>query len=81
MYKTTVQVKGMMCGMCENHVNDAVRNAFNPKKVSSSRTDNETVIISKEILDIEAVRKTIADTGYEVGEIRTEEYEKKGLFS
>lgn len=27
MIKTTVQVEGMMCGMCESHVNDAVRKA------------------------------------------------------
>ena len=25
MWKYTVQVNGMMCGMCESHVNDAVR--------------------------------------------------------
>ena len=28
MLKITVQVDGMMCGMCEAHVNDAVRKAF-----------------------------------------------------
>ena len=28
MIKTTVKVDGMMCGMCESHVNDAVRKAF-----------------------------------------------------
>ena len=26
MWKYTVEVNGMMCGMCEAHVNDAVRN-------------------------------------------------------
>ena len=30
MIKTTVQVEGMMCGMCESHVNDAVRKAQQP---------------------------------------------------
>ena len=25
MIKTTVKVDGMMCGMCESHVNDAVK--------------------------------------------------------
>lgn len=38
MWKYTVQVNGMMCGMCESHVNDAVRKAFPVKKVSSSRS-------------------------------------------
>ena len=80
MYKTTVDVEGMMCGMCESHVNDAVRAAVNPKKVTSSRTKKETVIISEEELDQETVTKAIADTGYEVKGYTSEPYEKKGLF-
>ena len=28
MWKYTAQVDGMMCGMCESHVNDAVRKHF-----------------------------------------------------
>ena len=37
MQEITVGVDGMMCGMCESHVNDAVRVAFpTVKKVSSS---------------------------------------------
>ena len=45
MIETTVYVDGMMCGMCESHVNDAVRKAFpEAKKVSSSHTKGQTVI-------------------------------------
>ncbi|UQT47967.1 hypothetical protein M5E87_24950 [Flavonifractor plautii] len=36
MTKYTLVVDGMMCGMCESHVNDAVRKAFPVKKVTSS---------------------------------------------
>ena len=32
MLKITVQVDGMMCGMCESHVNDAARKTFQVKK-------------------------------------------------
>ena len=32
MLKITVEVDGMQCGMCENHVNEAVRGAFPVKK-------------------------------------------------
>ena len=32
MTKTTLKIDGMMCGMCESHMNDAIRNAFNVKK-------------------------------------------------
>ena len=28
MIETIVKVDGMMCGMCESHVNEAVRKAF-----------------------------------------------------
>ena len=40
MVKITVGVEGMQCGMCEAHVNDAVRKAFPVKKVTSSHTKN-----------------------------------------
>ena len=72
----------MACGMCESHINDAVRKAFDKKikKVSSSKSKKRTEVISDEPVDEELLRKTIADTGYTVGEIHTEPYEKKGLF-
>ena len=36
MVKITVGIEGMACGMCEAHINEAVRNAFQVKKVTSS---------------------------------------------
>ena len=44
MFRTIVDIDGMMCGMCESHVNDAVRNNFKVKKVSSSHGKGRTVI-------------------------------------
>ena len=35
MLKITLGVDGMMCGMCESHVNDAVRKAFPVKNFLS----------------------------------------------
>ena len=29
MIRTTLQIDGMMCGHCEAHVNDTIRQAFN----------------------------------------------------
>ena len=81
MWKYTVHVEGMMCGMCESHVNDAVRKAFPVKKVTSSRSKRETVVLSETELDEEALRSAISAPGYEAGEIRQEPWEKKGLFS
>ena len=51
MIKTTVQVEGMMCGMCESHVNDAVRKACRVDKVTSSHGKGETVILSQQPLE------------------------------
>ena len=38
MYETKVKIDGMMCGMCESHINDTIRKAVPVKKVSSSHT-------------------------------------------
>ena len=81
MWKYMIEVTGMMCGMCESHVNDAVRRAFPVKKVASSRSRNETTVIAEAELDEAALRAAISATGYDVGEIRKEPWEKKGLFS
>ena len=80
MWKYTIQVDGMMCGMCESHVNDAVRKVFPVKKVTSSRSKKETAVITETELDEETLRAAISATGYEAGEIRKESWEKKGLF-
>ena len=71
---------GMACGMCEAHVNDAVRNALKVKKVSSSHAKKETVIIAEEGLTDEQIKSTIDATGYTVTGISREPYAKKGLF-
>lgn len=81
MFKTTVKINGMMCSMCESHVNDAVRKAFDVKKVTSSHLKGETQIISETALDKNKIVEALKDTGYEIGEITSEPYEKGGLFS
>ena len=81
MFQTTVEVDGMACSMCEAHINDTIRSEFPVEKVSSSHSKSKTVILSKEPLDENALRAAIEGTGYRVGEIRCEPYEKKGLFS
>ena len=80
MYQTTMKIDGMMCGMCESHVNDAVRSAFPVKKVTSSHSKGETVILSEAPLDEAALRAAMEPTGYKVLSIEAKPYEKKGLF-
>ena len=79
MIETRVRVDGRMCGMCEAHVNDAVRKALPVKKVTSSHSKGETVILSEETPDPELIRKAIDATGYTVLDISSAIYEKKGL--
>ena len=79
MIQTTLQIDGMMCGMCESHVNDAIRNAFSVQKVTSSHSKGETVILSEQPLDEALLRSTITATGYELQSIHSAPYEKKRL--
>lgn len=79
MIETIVQVDGMMCGMCESHINDAVRSHFQVKKVSSSHTKGQTVIQSQEPLDREQLRQVIDATGYKVLDVVSRPVEKRGL--
>ena len=46
MVQTTLKVDGMMCGMCESHINEVVRKTAQVEKVTSSHTKGETVIVS-----------------------------------
>ncbi len=80
MTKITVKVDGMMCGMCESHVNDAVRKAFTVRKVTSSHSRGQTVILTDNDIDEDALRSAIDATGYEVKAVSKEPYEKKGWF-
>ena len=73
MIKTTVSVTGMMCHNCEKHVNEAVKKNFKVKSVESSFEKGETVILSKEALDLEALKAVISEEGYQPGEVKTEE--------
>lgn len=82
MIKTTIGIEGMMCGMCESHINDVIRREFKVKKVSSSHTKGIAEIISENEIDEEKIKKAIADTGYDVTSFKSEPYEKKkGIFS
>ena len=80
MYETKVKIGGMMCGMCEAHISDAIRNAFAVKKVSASHTRGEADIISEAPIDEAKLRETIAKTGYDFVSMTGGPYEKRGLF-
>ena len=81
MNKITVKIDGMMCGMCEAHINDTIRKAFpSAKKVKSSHKKGEsTFVIDTEVSESE-LKKAIDNTGYQFISMQTEPYKKTGLF-
>ena len=64
MVKTILKIEGMMCGMCESHINAAIRKHFDVKKVKSSHKKGQTVVVSYEKIDLKALKKVIDETGY-----------------
>ena len=80
MVKITVGIEGMACGMCEAHINEVVRNAFQVKKVTSSHTKKQTIIIAENDIPEQELKNEVAKAGYDVISVSSEPYEKKGLF-
>ena len=81
MVKITLAIEGMACGMCEAHINEAVRNAFQVKKVTGSHTKKQTVIIAEKDIPEQELKNVIVKAGYDAVSVSSEPYEKKGLFS
>ena len=79
MVKITVDVVGMACGMCEAHINDAVRQNFAVRKVTSSHRKGKTEILTQADIPEEQLKAVIEKTGYTVTGIHTELDEKKGF--
>lgn len=81
MIKTTMKIEGMMCGMCEAHVSDAIRKAVpSAKKVSASRSKKEASFLTEEPVNTEMLRSAIDATGYTCLSAESAPYKKKGLF-
>ncbi len=65
-------IDGMMCGMCEAHVNDLIRRKFPfVKKVKSSVRKNRTVIKTETPIDLDELKAALNATGYIVIGIET----------
>lgn len=60
MVKITVAIEGMACGMCEAHINEAVRNAFQVKKVSSAHKKKQAVIIAEQDIPEQGLKDVVA---------------------
>ena len=81
MIRTTMKIDGMMCGMCEAHVCDAIRKAVpEAKKVTANRVRKEASFLTEEAVDTDSLKTAIDATGYSCLDIVSAPHEKKGLF-
>ena len=81
MIKTTVKIDGMMCSMCEAHIQDVIRKSVSgAKKVSASHSRGEASFLSEEAPDAAALNAAIDATGYTCLGVESAPYERKGLF-
>jgi copper chaperone CopZ len=81
MYRVTVKIEGMMCGMCEAHIADTIRREFpDAKSVNASRKHGEATFLSEREIDREKLRQAIEATGYTFVSVSAEPYRKRGLF-
>ena len=81
MIKITLTIEGMMCPMCEAHVNRTLEKELGVSGVKSNHKKNETVILSDKDISDEEIKQGVLKTGYEIKNIQKEEYKKKGPFS
>lgn len=79
MIETVIGIDGMMCEMCEAHINDAIRRNFTVKSAKSNRKKKQCVVVSEEPLDEDKIRSVIGETGYDLLSITSEPYQKKGF--
>ena len=81
MIKTTLKIDGMMCSMCEAHINDALRRAIpGAKKVSASHAKGEASFLTEEAVDGSRLKEAIAAMGYTCTDIAEEPCVKSGWF-
>ena len=81
MIRMTVRIDGMMCGMCEAHVCDAIRKAVpEAKKVAASRSRKEASFLTEDAVNTESLKEAVNATGYTCLSVVSAPYEKKGLF-
>ena len=73
MNKYILGIKGMRCGMCEMHVEDAIRKNINAKKAKASHLKNSLIVITELELTLDDFHKLLAQTGYEITSFKKDE--------
>lgn len=64
----TINVKGMMCGGCENRVQNALKTIDGVTEVKADHTTGKVVISSERELDENVIKEKIEDLDFELEE-------------
>ena len=76
MIKIFLDEDGMMCGMCEAHINDIVRKTTKIKKIKSNHKKKETIIVLENDNDLNKIIEAIKSLGYNCSLNRIENLDK-----
>ncbi len=68
MKETIIKVEGMVCGGCENRVQNALKTLEGVENVVADHTNGTVTITAKEEVSISVMKETIEDLGFEVKE-------------
>ena len=66
MKEIVLNVKGMMCGGCENRVKNAIKDIEGVENVIADHTTGEVIITTNDNVSQNIIEEVIEDIGYEV---------------
>lgn len=68
MKETIIKVEGMVCGGCENRVQNALKTIEGVENVVANHTKGTVRVTSKDGVEVETMKEKIEDIGFEVKE-------------
>ena len=66
MNKYILGIDGMGCGMCEIHVEEAIKKNMKIKKANASHIKNRLVVFSEEGFTLDDFKNALDPTGYRI---------------
>lgn len=68
MKETIIKVEGMVCGGCENRVQNALKTLEGVESVVADHTNGTVTVTAKTEVSISVMKEKIEDLGFEVKE-------------
>ena len=66
MKETIIKVNGMVCGGCENRVQNALKNIDGVENVVADHEKGIVTVTAKEEVSVDVMKERIEDIGFEV---------------